>query len=191
MPLVASNSLAKTSNLSLLANWTKIFCMCTLTNPQNSLAITHCVIYDPHSTPRVHNVFLVLNFCNDIATLLSSVFLYACMLLCKNGLNFFTKESKCNTRDQCLLFEHLFDRRTWQQCIYKIRLHLECSLDAFFYIHSVKINVQNQCILLFSLEIQCSHIKHVLYHHVQTWIHNITTRILFFLLSMMILLVKM
>jgi hypothetical protein len=106
--------------------------------------------------------------------------LYACMLLWKNGPNFFTKESKCNTRDRCPLFEHLSDRRTWQQSIYKIRLHLECSLDACFYIQSININVQNQCILLFSLESQCLHIKHILYHHVQTWIHNITTRILFF-----------
>jgi hypothetical protein len=29
------------------------------------------VFYDPHSTPRVHNVFFVLSFCNDIATLVS------------------------------------------------------------------------------------------------------------------------
>lgn len=90
------------------------------------------------------------------------IVLYACVLLCKNGPNVFAKESKCNTRDPCPLFEHLSNRRTWQQSIYKIKLHLECSLDAFFYIHSIKINVQNQCIILFSLESQCSHIKHIL-----------------------------
>lgn len=193
MPSIASNSLVKTSNLSLLGNWTKIFCMCTLTNLQNSLAITHGVLYDPHSTLRVHNVFLVLSFVMTLQPYFhfKYIFLYECMLRCKNGPNFFTKESKCNTRDPCPLFEHLSNRRTWQQSIYEIRLHLECSLDAFFYIHSIKINVQNQCILLFSLESQWSHIKHILYHYVQTWIHNITTRILFFLLSMMILLVEM
>jgi hypothetical protein len=69
MPLIVSNSLAKTSNLSWKLNKDLLH-----VHPYQFtkfLAITHGVFYDPHSTPRVHNVFLVLSFCNDIATLLS------------------------------------------------------------------------------------------------------------------------
>jgi len=105
MPSIASNSLAKTSNLSLLGNRTKIFCMCTLTNLQNSLAITH----DPHSTPRVHNIFLVLSFVWTLQPYFQFkyIFLYACMLLCKNRPNFLQGNQNV-TRETHLLCLNIF-----------------------------------------------------------------------------------
>lgn len=130
MPLIASNSLAKTSNLYLLGNWRKIFCMCTLTNLQNSLAITHGVFYDPHSTPRVHNVFLVLSFVLTMQPYyqFEYIFLYACMLLCKNGPNFLQRNQNVTweTHVLCLnifLIEEL-DNNVFIKSDYILNAHL-------------------------------------------------------------------